>query len=36
MEANAARCAVCGAEREQSITSATRDASSVPPWAQNR
>ncbi len=36
MEANAVRCAVCGAEREQSGTMAQRDASSVPPWAQNR
>jgi S1-C subfamily serine protease len=36
MEANAVRCAVCGAERDQSGTMAQRDASSVPPWAQNR
>ncbi len=36
MQANAVRCAVCGAERDQSNLSATRDASSVPPWAQNR
>ncbi|HEU4785628.1 MAG TPA: hypothetical protein VFS83_19970, partial [Ktedonobacterales bacterium] len=36
MQANAVRCEVCGAERDQSNLSATRDASSVPPWAQNR
>lgn len=36
MQANAVRCAVCGAERDQSNTSATRDAGSAPPWAQNR
>jgi S1-C subfamily serine protease len=36
MQANAVRCAVCGAERDQSSMAATRDASSVPPWAQNR
>jgi hypothetical protein len=36
MEANSVRCAVCGAERDQSGAMAQRDASSVPPWAQNR
>jgi S1-C subfamily serine protease len=36
MQANAGWCAVCGAERDQSSMSATRDANSVPPWAQNR
>jgi hypothetical protein len=36
MQANAVRCAVCGAERDQSGVMAPRDASSVPPWAQNR
>ena len=36
MQANAGWCAVCGAERDQSSMSATRDATSVPPWAQNR
>ncbi|HEX5441639.1 MAG TPA: trypsin-like peptidase domain-containing protein [Ktedonobacterales bacterium] len=36
MQANAARCAVCGAERDQSGAMAPSDASGVPPWAQNR
>ncbi len=35
MQANEVRCAVCGAERDQSSTSAPQDIS-VPPWAQNR